>query len=150
MRKNERAERLLLEWVEWSRVHRFFGPPIPPSILALLAYKNKMSRDPPDGALSAEISALHVALVSLPKDKLLPLLRVYLGFPNRPIKWMAYEIGIDRDTYYNRAHKAADDLMRNTNSVMAMVENLGLLKNSGLNDRNFSKNSATPILETED
>lgn len=128
MNKSERAKSLADDWITWLDDRRFFGPPPKKSVLAMLIEKNRSRGEIPDRPLNAELAAFHVAVVGLPQEMFLPFIRVYCGVPDAPIKALAYGAGIGRDAYYDRAHKAAYQVLRSMRSVLAMVENIGLMK----------------------
>lgn len=99
-------DELLHNWIEWIRTRRFYAPPMPPSILALLAKQS--SGEPPNAANDALCAAFNLVLQGAPESERLPFLYVYLKqYRPGPIKELAYALGIDADTVYWRAHKAA-------------------------------------------
>lgn len=128
MNRSERAKALSDDWITWLDDRRFFGPPPKKSVLAMLIEKNRARGEAPDRPLNAEIAAFHVAVMGLPVESFLPFIRVYCGVPFVPVKTLAFEAGIGRDTYYDRAHTAAHVVLRSMNCVMAMVENMEILK----------------------
>ena len=127
MNRSERAKALSDDWITWLDDRRFFGPPPKKSVLAMLIEKNRSRGEAPDRPLNAEIAAFHVAVMGLPVEAFLPFVRVYCGVPFVPVKTLAFEAGIERVTYYNRAHAAAHVVMRSMNSVLAMIENIGIM-----------------------
>lgn len=126
--KNQRAQALADDWLYWLMTRRFFGPPPSKNILAMMSDKSRPSREPPNARLSAELSAFHVAVCGLPDHLGAPFMRIYCMWPNEPVKTLAFDAGISRDAYYERAHSGAAQAMRNTKSILAMVQNLGLVK----------------------
>ena len=126
MNKSERAQVLADDWVTWLDDHRFFGPQPKKSIIAQLIEKNRARKEPPDRPLNAEIAAFHVAVMGLSVDQFRYFVRVYCGVPFEPIKTLAFDAGIGRDTYYERAHSAAHQVLRSMDGLLAMVENMGI------------------------
>lgn len=101
--------RLVWDWVEWLRTRRFYHAPLPPNMLALLAASpgRSMSGDP-DAMNSAMCAAFNLVITSASDSDRLPFLYVYLkAFRPKPIKALASDLGIDRDTIYWRARQAA-------------------------------------------
>lgn len=128
MNKSERAQVLADDWVTWLDDHRFFGPPPKKSILAQLIEKNRARKEPPDRPLNAEIAAFHVAVMGLPVDQFKYFVRIYCGVPFLPVKTLSFESGVTSETYYQRAHRAAHQVLSSMSHVIAMVENLGILQ----------------------
>ena len=128
MDRSERAKALADDWISWLDDHRFFGPPEKKSILAQLVEKAKRKGEPPDRPLNAELAAFHVAVMGLEIRQFQYFIRVYCGYPFEPVKTLACEAGVSRETYYQRAHEAAHQVLGSMASVMAMVENLGILQ----------------------
>ena len=108
MSKNQQAQSLAYEWLDWLQTRSFFGPPPSKSLLAMMSDKSKPSRQPPNARLSAEIAAFHVAVCGLPDELGAPFIRIYCKWPEQPVKTLAFDVGINQDTYYDRAHRGAD------------------------------------------
>lgn len=128
--KNERALFYAGKWVVWLSTRRFFGPPAVRDVLTRLAKKSGCTREP-DGPMSDEIAAFHCGVVALPAGSLLPFIKIYCEFPEEPVKKLAYDMGIGRAAYYDRAHAAAQEVLR----LQSIVLNMQLLeiKQSGFN-----------------
>lgn len=126
MSKSERAQALADDWPYWLRNHRFFGPPQPKHILAMLSMPDT-GGEPPDAKLSAEMAAFHLGVIGLPDHLGRAFVRVYCGWPNLPIKTLAAQDGICPSVYYDRAHKGANDALAGMRRAMNIVENMGLL-----------------------
>ena len=146
MSKNQQAQSLAYEWLDWLQTRSFFGPPPSKSILAMLSDKSKPSRQPPNARLSAEIAAFHVAVCGLPDDLGAPFIRVYCKWPEQPIKTLAFDANIDQNTYYSRAHRGAEQAMRNMRHVLAMAQNLGLMKSSDLTRENIARENMPVVV----
>lgn len=125
MSRNQRAQNLVDEWIPWLRTKTFYGRPYPKHILAMLSMPDT-SREPPDAKLSAELAAFHLGVVGLDDHIGRPFLRVYADWPDKPIKLLAYEEGIGRDTYYERAHKGASIAIHRMNGALSMIELLAI------------------------
>ena len=126
MSRNARAQALADDWFMWLMTRRFFAPPPQKHILARLIQAEK-NREPPSAPLSAEMSAFNQGVIGMDEKCVIPFLRVYCGFPNQPVKLLAYNENINPDTFYERAHKGAGQAVRTMNHLMALAENMGLL-----------------------
>ncbi|WP_412479899.1 hypothetical protein [Azonexus sp. IMCC34839] len=120
MAMNEQAKELADQWLDWLRTRRFMAPPVPPSLLSLMM-KGSISEGEPDGPMSPEMPAFNAAVMALFNQKpelAYPFIRVYCGFPITPVKSIASEIGVSTKTYYDLAHKGADEVIRRMNLVI--------------------------------
>lgn len=102
-------ESLIEAYIEWLRTRRFYAPPIPQNMLAMLAERNsKIQREPPNANNDAMCAAFNLVISSAPDAERLPFLYVYFKrIRPKPLKCLAADMGIDRDTVYQRAHAAA-------------------------------------------
>lgn len=126
MGKSERAQEICYDWLKWLHQRRFFGPPMPKHIIAMLAMPDS-SGDPPDAPLSAELAAFHLGVIGLPDQLGRPFVRIYCGWPAEPIKSLAHREGVCPSVYYDRAHKGAVDALAGMRRAMNLVENMGIL-----------------------
>lgn len=126
MSKNERAQAYAYEWLYWLSNHRFFGPPQPKHIIAMLSMPDTRG-EPPDAKLSAEMAAFHLGVIGLPDDLGRAFVRVYCHWPDLPIKTLAAQDGVCPSVYYDRAHKGANDALLGMRKAMNIVENMGIL-----------------------
>ena len=124
--KNQRAQALADDWQYWLTTRRFFAPPEAKNILAMMSDKTRPAKEPPNAGLSAEIAAFHIAVCGLPDKLGSAFIRVYCGWPNEPVKTLAFNAGIERPAYYERAHKGAAQALSAMRHILAMVDNLGL------------------------
>lgn len=91
-------------WSEWARTRKFFAqPPASQNMLAKLSSKTRpvVHVGGPDAICSAELSALHVAIISQPKealDRVVFECHYVLRLSN--IKASAAAIGVSRQHYY--------------------------------------------------
>ena len=127
MSKSLRAQALADDWMYWLHTRSFFGPPPPKHILAMLSMPN-VGGEPPNAKLSVEIAAFHIGVVGLPDDLGRPFIRVYCGWPDQPIKSLAYDENVSSVAYYDRAHKGARLALQNMQYAINRAENLGLMK----------------------
>ena len=126
--KNQRAQNLAYDWLKWLSTRRFFGPPPQKHILALMQQQG-LSGETLDAPLSIEMPAFHNAVNALPDNHGRPFLKIYCGFPEGvPVKTLAYSEGIGLRTYYDRAEKAASDVLKQMNHNLVMVETLKLMR----------------------
>lgn len=109
---NPRAQELAQEWMKWHKSRRFFAPPAGKNVLA--QFMPSPTREAPDAPLSAELAAFNLAIHSQDEQSLVPFVVVYCEYRPKPIKWIAHELGISRDTFYTRAHKTAEYLVSMT------------------------------------
>lgn len=102
-------EKVIDDWIEWLRTRRFYAPPLPQNILAMLAEKNsKVTREPPNANNDALCAAFNLVISTAPDEERLPFMYVYVKrLRPQPVKCLASNLGIDRDTVYQRAHVAA-------------------------------------------
>ena len=126
MSRNARAQALADDWQYWLATRRFFAPPEAKNILAMMSDKTRPAKEPPNAALSADIAAFHIAVCGLPDKLGAAFIRVYCGWPNEPVKTLAFDAGIERLAYYERAHKGAAQALSAKRHILAMVDNLGL------------------------
>jgi hypothetical protein len=103
--RNEAAYQMAQEWVKWLDSRRFLGPPLQRNILAQFM-PSKTGREP-NGPMSAELNAFNLAVSSLDVGEFVPFVVIYCEIKIKPIKAIAADMGIGRDTFYERAHCAA-------------------------------------------
>jgi hypothetical protein len=103
--RNEAAYQMAQEWVKWLDSRRFLGPPLQRNILAQFM-PSKTGREP-NGPMSAELNAFNLAVSSLDVGEFVPFVVIYCEIKIKPIKAIAADMGICRDTFYERAHCAA-------------------------------------------
>ena len=127
MSRNNQAQELAYNWIKWLHNGRFFGPPMPKHILAMLSMPDT-SGEPPDAPLSAELAAFHLGVIGLDESVGRPFIRIYCGWPAEPIKTLAHREGVCSSVYYDRAHKGAADALKGMRRALNVVENMGLLK----------------------
>lgn len=99
---------LLDRWQSWLFTRRFYAPPLPKNILDLMQNNTKVSKGEPNGRNDALCAAFNLVMTNAPDHERLPFVYVYLKeYRPSPIKTLAHEMGIDRDTVYQRAHESA-------------------------------------------
>jgi hypothetical protein len=103
--RNEAAYQMAQDWVKWLDSRRFLGPPLQRNILAQFM-PSKTGREP-NGPMSAELNAFNLAVSSLDIGEFVPFVVIYCEIKIKPIKAIAADMGIGRDTFYDRAHCAA-------------------------------------------
>jgi DNA-directed RNA polymerase specialized sigma24 family protein len=114
-------EELVQLWIVWLMTRRFYAPPLPPNILQILQADKRVSREPPDAKNSALCAAFNLVIQEAKPDERLPFLYVFLkAYRPAPIKVLANELGIDRDTVYQRAHSAAEKFLRQSKALAEM------------------------------
>lgn len=94
---------LCMAWAAWCRTRRFYGPP--PQQAAMLGRLSSMSsptgRADPDAPCSAELAALHLAVIAQPADALdRQVFELHYVWRVRNIKAAASELGISRQHWY--------------------------------------------------
>lgn len=117
--RNEYVYNLALDWVRWLDTRRFFGPPEQKNILARLQGGGKSGGEP-DGVMSAEVAAFNLAVCGLEIGYFIPFIAIYCEYRPKPVKVMAYELGIQPPAFYDRAEKAAADVRRVTQKLTEM------------------------------
>lgn len=101
-------EELLHNWIKWLSTRRFYTKTLSPNILAMLQVDRRPSRGEPDGRNDPLCAAFNLIISEAQDSERLPFLYVYLkAHRPRPIKALAFDLGIDSDTVYQRAHHAA-------------------------------------------
>lgn len=110
--RNEECYTMCQDWIKWLESRKFLGTPSQRNILDKLMTQYQVSKTSPDGMLSADLNAFNTAVMSLEEDRLMPFLVIYCKFKQLPVKTLAYDLNIDRTTFYQRAHKAASDVLR--------------------------------------
>lgn len=113
-------EELICNWLYWLNTRRFYAPPLPPNILALLSSEHS-GKEPPNAPNDALCAAFNLVIQGAPDAERLPFLYVYLKQHRpQPIKAVAYDLGIDADTVYQRAHKAAPKFLSEAKKLAEM------------------------------
>lgn len=113
-------DELLYNWLYWIQTRRFYAPPVPPNMLMLMQVNRQAGREPPNARNDALSAAFNIVLQGADVGYRLPFLYVYLKqYRPAPIKTLAYELGIDADTVYQRAHAAAE---RYYNEALKMAD----------------------------
>lgn len=122
MVRNERAYNLAQDWVKWLDTRRFYGKPEVKNILAMLMKDPHPSRGEPDGKNSADLQAFNIAVTSLPSHEFIPFVVVYCEFrpENKPIKVIAHSQGVNSSNFYQRAHRAAMDVLATTDHLLSI------------------------------
>lgn len=110
--RNEECFTMCQDWMIWLDSRRFLGSPVQKNILEKLMAQHKVSKGLPDGLMSAELNAFNSAVMSLDDDYLVPFIVIYCGIKDIPVKTIAFNLDIDRSTFYDRAHKSANDVIR--------------------------------------
>lgn len=119
-KRNEQVYQMAQDWLIWLKSRRFVGPPPQKNILVALAEKNKDKGEPPDGPMSAEIAAFNLAINALKAGYLVPFVAVYCDYRPKPVKTLAYELGIQPPAFYERAHEAATKVMSDSIKLVEM------------------------------
>lgn len=102
-------EELVNNWVHWTLSRRFYAPPIPKNMLVMMQKDGRPSREPPNAPNDALCAAFNMVIAIAEKEERLPFLYVYLKpYRPSPIKTLADELGITRETLYQKAHQAAE------------------------------------------
>jgi hypothetical protein len=103
-------EEVLYNWVSWLRTRKYYGCALPMNMLAQMQMDRRVlePHDHKNDAMSASWNLVMSSAHNLEPENLLPFLYVYLReYRPAPVKAVAYELGIDRDTVYQRAHTVA-------------------------------------------
>lgn len=116
-KKNDRAQNLAYDWKQWLMTRRYFGPPMPKHIIAVLSMPNTGGEEP-DAPMSAEIAAFHLGVCSLDDKHGRPFIKVYCGFPKGLTKEQWLNEGISERAYYDRAHKGAEFALAEMNRAI--------------------------------
>lgn len=118
--RNEQVYQMAQEWLIWLNSRKFLGQPPQKNILLELAERNKVSKGAPDGIMSSEIAAFNLAVNALDAGSLIPFITVYCDYKPKPIKTLAIDLGIGRDQFYERAHKAALNVIKTSRELVIL------------------------------
>jgi heme/copper-type cytochrome/quinol oxidase subunit 1 len=102
-------EEVIHNWVSWLRTRKYYGCALPMNILAQMQMDRRVlePHDHKNDAMSASWNLVMSSSHALEPENFLPFMYVYLReYRPRPVKAMAYDLGIDRTTLYQRAHNA--------------------------------------------
>jgi hypothetical protein len=106
------------EWAFWARTRRYLAPPVPPSIMAKLQVTDRGDWEP-DGPMSADLSFFNMALHRIADDD--PeggaCFALFYFHRAKNIKALAYDLGIGRQTFYDRMHRFARLAMKWTPTI---------------------------------
>lgn len=114
---------LCVAWAAWCRTRRFYGPaPLSGSLLGRLSSKNppKLRVGGPDAPCSAELAALHLAVIAQPASALdRRVFELHYLWSVRNIKAASSELGISRQHWYRllrdfrrRVHAASQEILQ--------------------------------------
>ena len=128
-------EQLFDAYGAWCRTRSFFGPPpVSGSVLGRLTSKSRVKRSgPPDAACSAQMSALHLAVIAQPSDGLdRKVFTLHYVYGVRNVKAAADALGISRQHWYRllkafrvRVHGAAASIMSDNVAAAASLPSQG-------------------------
>lgn len=118
--RNEQVYQMAQEWLIWLNSRKFLGQPPQKNILVALAEKNMSKGMPPDAIMSAELAAFNIAVNTLDNGSLIPFITVYCDFKTKPVKTLAIDLGIGRDQFYERAHKAALNVIKTSRYLVIL------------------------------
>ena len=98
----EDVDQLLEQWDHWRRTRRFYAPaPASGNLLGKMRGSTRPSRLPPDAPCSANMAALHLAIIGQPRDALdVRVFWLYYGDRVANIKTVAEALGISRGHFY--------------------------------------------------
>lgn len=123
------AHALCESWGEWARTRRFYGPSASlPSVIGNLQQRTARSTDRVatgrDAIASAQLAALHQAILRQPEDKARIAFEAYYLLHVKPIKALAARLGIGRQHVYTlirsfrrRAVSDLDEVMRQNSTL---------------------------------
>jgi hypothetical protein len=120
-------EEVIHNWISWLRTRKYYGAPVPQNILAQMQLDRRF-REPHDHAndpMSASWNLVMSSSHALEPENFLPFLYVYLKEHRpAPVKALAYELGIDTDTVYQRAHNAAPRYLSQAKKLLELNSKL--------------------------
>ena len=99
----EHIDELCWAWARWCETRRYFGPP--PNLPSLLGRVQRVAGRPgdggPDAALSAQLAALHLAIIGQPVNALdRCVFEVHYRYRPKSVKHAAALLGIGRQHWY--------------------------------------------------
>lgn len=137
--KNERCAWHVIEWLNWLDTRKFLAPPPGKSIMEALMQRG--SGRAPNGPMNMETAAFHAAVLSVGNtnpELLRPWLRIYCGIPLMPtglraipVKALIDSESCDVSQYYERAHGAANEILRR----MSLAINMNLMMRETLRSK---------------
>ena len=105
--EHSELQELLYNWVKWLSTRKYYAKALPLSVLASLQIERSPSLGEPDADNNALCCAFNMVISIADDIDRLPFLYVYLKESRpKPIKTLAFDLGVDRDTIYYRAHNA--------------------------------------------
>lgn len=111
-KSNQKIHDFCEEHARWIESKRFFARPTPLNILA--QFQPSKSKEPPDAELSPLHSFFHCSML-LWKDQdaraFVCFVNVYFPWARiKPMKALAHDLGINRDTAYDLANRTAESI----------------------------------------
>lgn len=117
-----RAWNLAQEWLNWLDTRRFFAPPEKISILGRMS-GHSGSGNQPNGPMSAEMAAFHLAVVSLEYRTFRAFVQIYANYPALN-KTCAAELNVTEMGLYTIADTAAREVLKTMHHLVLMHEQM--------------------------
>lgn len=121
-RLDARRDELFQAYASWCRTRGFYGPPpVNGSVLGKLTKKGsgRASKGGPDAPCSAELAALHLAVVAQPRDALdVRVFRLHYLYNVRNVKEAASEIGVSRSHWYRLLRSVCERIEASKESIL--------------------------------
>jgi hypothetical protein len=117
----EDVDQLLEQWNHWRTTRRFYAPaPTGGNLLGKLRGSTRPSRLPPDASCSANMAALHLAIIGQPRDALdVRVFWLYYCDRVANIKCAAEALGMSRSHFYRLRDAAVRSILITAKQIEA-------------------------------
>lgn len=116
-------DQLCEQLAAWRVSRKYFAPQsVPPSLLGRLQKRAAPPRGEPDARCSAELAALHVALLSQPDSVARRVFELHYFHQVRNVKVAAAALGIGRAHWYRLLEQFRDELHQASQRILQANE----------------------------
>lgn len=123
LRRDADADALFQTYAAWCRTRGFYGPPpVNGSLLGKLSSKTSVRpmEGGPDAACSAELSAMHLAVIAQPAESLdRKVFTLHYLYNVRSVKAAAHALGVSRNHWYRLLRAFRERVLSSTKAIMA-------------------------------
>ena len=115
MQRNEIVYTMAQDWKVWQASKRLLSPRPPKGILDKLL--ETVKPETKDRDFNPYMVAFNMAYSQLDEGMQIPFVFIYCDLRVMPVKTIAHKLGIERATFYLRAHEAARKIKRNADKI---------------------------------
>lgn len=123
LRRNADTDALFQAYAAWCRTRGFYGPPpVNGSLLGKLSSKASVrpQEGGPDAACSAELSAVHLAVIAQPADSLdRKVFTLHYLYNVKSVKAAAHSLGVSKAHWYRLLRSFRERVMSSAGAIMA-------------------------------